>query len=74
MDEGAVGPLPLPQDHVQLGVVRVGVEGAQLVHVQGLGVDLGREEWLEYLSPSLGLPFSNVCLGFTCIKIRCVGI
>ena len=41
MDEGAVGPLPLPQDHVQLGVVRVGVEGAQLVHVQGLGVDLG---------------------------------
>ena len=39
--EGAVGPLPLPQDHVQFGVVRVGVEGTELVHVQGLGVDLG---------------------------------
>ena len=40
MDEGAVCPIPLPQDHVQLGVVRVRIEGAELVHVKGLRVDL----------------------------------
>ena len=40
MDEGAVCPIPLPQDHVQLGVMRVRIEGAELVHVKGLRVDL----------------------------------
>ena len=40
MDEGAVGPIPLPQDHVQLGVMCVRIEGAELVHVKGLRVDL----------------------------------
>ena len=40
MDEGAVCPIPLPQDHVQLGVMCVRIEGAELVHVKGLRVDL----------------------------------
>ena len=40
MNEGAVGVLPLPQDHVHLGVVLFPTESAELLNVQGLGVDL----------------------------------
>ena len=40
MDQGAVCPIPLPQDHVQLGVMRVRIKGAEFVHVKGLSVDL----------------------------------